>query len=125
MGTCGLFSIRSRKMVSAAERQATVFHQRVAAGEYDAIYDAAAPAFGVSLTRPDSAKFFAAINAKMGVCKMPAGAASYLTSGRTVQLRYRLECAHGTLDETMLYVETGDAARLAGYDAKSPTMVIR
>jgi hypothetical protein len=112
-------------MVSTAERQAAVFHQRLAAGQYDAIYDAAAPAFGVSLTRPDSAKFFAAINAKMGACKMPAGALSHLTSGTTVQLRYRLECAHGTLDETMLYVAATGGARLAGYDANSPTLVLR
>ena len=42
------------------------FHQRLAAGQYDAIYDNAAPAFRTSLNRSDSAKFFTAIRKKNG-----------------------------------------------------------
>ena len=122
VGACGLFSIRTRRIVSAAEREAAVFHQRLAAGRYDAIYDTAAPAFRGALTRTASAAFFANISAKMGACKIPGVASSYLThtgmSGIRVQLRYRLECANGILEETMLYVSTG----LAGYNATSPTV---
>jgi hypothetical protein len=105
------------------------FHQRLAAGQYDAIYDNAAPAFRTSLNRSDSAKFFTAIRKKMGDCKTPVGAISFFTnantSGTSVQLRYRLECASGALDETLVYVVTGDGPRLVGYNANSPALVLR
>ena len=66
MGACGLFFVESRQIAPAAEREAAVFHQRLAAGQYDAIYDNAAPAFRTSLNRSDSAKFFTAIRKKNG-----------------------------------------------------------
>ena len=129
MGACGLFSLHSRKAVAGAEREAAVFHQRLAAGQYDAIYETSTAAFRNSLSRTDSAKFFAAIHGKMGACKTPAGALGYFTntstSGTRVQLRYRLECANGILQETMFYLITGEGPRLLGYDAKSPTLVIK
>jgi len=129
MGACGLFAVHSRKIASDAERAAAVFHQLLARGQYDAIYDTAAPAFQHSLSRTDSAKFFAVIHTKMGDCKTPGGAMSYFTntstSGTRVQLRYRLECANGILQETMAYQFTDDRPRLTGYDARSPTLVIK
>ena len=64
----------------------------------------------------------------MRACRTPAGALPYLTqtstSGTRVQLRYRLQCANGAVQETMLYVVAGDGPRLAGYDANSPALVI-
>jgi hypothetical protein len=129
MGACGLFSIKARKIASAAEREAAVFHQRVAGEQYDAIYDTASPVFRAAVSRADSARYFAAIHVKMGACKIPSGSPTYFTntstSGTRVQLRYRLQCANGALQETLLYAFTGDGPRLAGYDANSPTLILR
>jgi|HubBroStandDraft_1064217.scaffolds.fasta_scaffold35737_3 hypothetical protein len=116
-------------MVSAAEREAAVFHQRVAARQYDTIYDTAAPAFQSSLNRLASAKYFAAIRDKIAACKPPDEAPAYVTNttaaGTRVQLRYRLACANGVLEETMLYVISGDRPRLAGYIATSPALAMK
>jgi len=121
--------MRARKIASAAEQEAAVFHQRLADGQYDAIYETAAPAFRAGVSRTGSARYFTTIRDKMGVCKTPAGALTYFTntntSGTSVQLRYRLECASGALQETMLYVSTGDGPRLAGYNATSPARVLK
>lgn len=129
MAACGLFSLYSRKTAADAERQAAVFHQRMAGGEYDAIYQTTAPDFRLSLNKADSAKYFSAIHDKMGACQAPARAATYLTktttSGTYVQLRYRLQCANGALQETMLYVLAADGPRLAGYDATSPALILK
>ena len=129
MGAYGLYALRDRKVASAAEREAAVFHQRLSDAQYEVIYETAAPSFRVALKRTDSAKYFAAIHDKMGACKMPTGALAYITntskSPTRVQLRYRLQCANGDLEETMLYEVTSDGPRLAGYDANSPSLVIR
>lgn len=62
-----------------------------------------------------------------GGCQMPAGALTVFpnasTSGTSVQLGYRLRCAQGALEETMVYVDAGDGLRLAGYVAASPALV--
>ncbi|MGD0361846.1 MAG: hypothetical protein ABSC93_13320 [Bryobacteraceae bacterium] len=129
MGACGLFSLHARRVAAEAEREAAVFHQRLAGGQFDIIYQTAAPAFRASLNQADADKFFSAIRDKMGVCKMPAEALTYFTnastSGTRVQLRYRLQCANGALDETMLYAFDGGAPQLAGYNATSPALPIR
>jgi hypothetical protein len=128
MGACGLFFVRSRQIAAAAEREAAVFHQSLAAGQYDAIYDRAAPAFKASLNRYDSAKLLATVHIKMGDCKTPAGALSFFTNTNTsatnVQLRYHLACINGALDETLVYVTTDDGPRLVRFGFSSPAPIL-
>jgi hypothetical protein len=129
MGGCGLFWLKAKETALLAEREAAVFHQRLEAGQYAAIYDAAAPAFRARVSRADSAKYFGAVHDKMGACKTPAGALSFFTnantSGTTVRLRYRLECARGSLKETLVFAVAGDGSQLPGYNANSPVLVMK
>ena len=129
MGGCGLFWVKAKGIASRAEREAAVFHQRLAAGQYDAIYDAAAPGFRDRVSRTDAAKFLGGVHEKMGACKTPGAALSFLTnanaSGTRVRLRYRLECANGSLEETFVSAVAGDSPRLLGYDANSPVFVMK
>jgi hypothetical protein len=129
MGGCGLFWLKAKEIASRAEREAAVFHQRLAAAQYAAIYDAAAPAFRTQVSQTDSAKYFGAVHDKMGACKIPAAAQSFLTnattSGTTARLRYRLECASGSLEETLVYAVDGDRPLLLGYNANSPVLVMK
>ncbi len=81
------------------------------------------------MDRSDSAKFFTAIHAKMGDCEMPAGSRGFFTNvntnGTSVRLQYRLQCANGSLDETLVYLSSDTGTRLAGYTANSPTLVMK
>lgn len=129
MGGCGLFWAKAKEAAKRAEREAAVFHQRLEAGQSDTIYDAAAPEFRDTISQADFARFLGAVHGKMGACKTPAAAAGFLTnattSGTTVRLRYRLECASGTLDETLVFVSTGNGPQLLGYNANSPVLIIK
>jgi hypothetical protein len=129
MGGCGLFWVKAKGIASRAEREAAVFHQRLAAGQYAAIYDAAAPAFRARVSRTDSAKYFGAVHDKMGTCKTPVAALGFFTnantSGTTARIRYRLECASGSLEETLVFAVDGDGPRLLGYNANSPVLVMK
>jgi hypothetical protein len=127
MGACGLFWVKAKHVAAAAEREAAVFHQLLAAGQYDAIYDNAAPAFRSSLNRYDSAKLLATVHIKMGECKTPSRALTFFTnastSGTSVQLRYHLACANGALDEALVYVDTDFGPRLVRFDFRSPALL--
>jgi hypothetical protein len=129
MGGCGLFWVKAKETASRAEREAAVFHQRLEAGQYSAIYDAAAPGFRDTISRADLAKFLGAVHNKMGACRTPVAALSFLTnastSGTRVRLRYRLECASGPLEEGLVFLSTGDGPRLFHYSANSPVLVIK
>jgi hypothetical protein len=129
MGGCGLFWAKAKETASRAEREAAVFHQRLAAAQYAAIYDAAAPEFRDAISRADFAKLLSAVHDKMGACKTPAAALSFLTnastSGTRVRLRYRLQCASGPLEEGLVFLSTGDAPQLLHYSASSPVLVIK
>jgi hypothetical protein len=129
MGGCGLFWAKAKEAALSAEREATVFHQRLEAGQYAAIYDAAAPAFRARLSRTDSVKYFGAVHDKIGACKTPAAALSVFTnantSGTTVRLRYGLECASGSLEETLVFAIARDGPQLLGYNANSPVFVLK
>jgi len=129
MGACGLFFVKSRQMAAEADRAAVVFHQRLEAGQYDAIFDAAGVDFRTSVKRWEATGLLAAVHIKMGDCKPPAGSLGYFTntntSGTRVQLRYRLACANGALDETLVYAPDAGGLRLVGYDFRSPTLILK
>jgi hypothetical protein len=129
MGACGLFFARSRQMGAEAERAAALFHKQLAAGQYDAIYDAAGVDFRTAVNRWDAGRLLATVHIKMGECQTPAGSLGYFTnmntSGTRVQLRYRLACANGALDETLAYAPDAGGLRLVGYDFRSPTLILK
>ncbi|MGO4881750.1 MAG: hypothetical protein ACLP59_13115 [Bryobacteraceae bacterium] len=127
MGACGVFFAASKHIAAEAEREAAVFHRRVAAGEYDAIYDTATPAFQLATNRYDSARILASVRLKMGDCKTPAGAlgafTNMSTSGTTVRLNYKVACVNGNLDETLTYLNTDFGPRLLGYNFRSAALL--
>jgi hypothetical protein len=129
MGGCGLFWMKAKADALRAGREAVVIHQRLAAGQYAAIYDAAAPAFRARVSRTDSARYFGALHDKMGECKTPAAEPNFFVnanpSGTTVRLRYRLQCASGSLEETLIFAVSGDGTQLLGYNASSPVLVMK
>jgi hypothetical protein len=65
----------------------------------------------------------------MGNCQAPPAALSYFTnsntSGTRVQLRYRLACATGALNETLVYAPDAGGPRLIGFDFRSPTLILK
>jgi hypothetical protein len=104
-----------------------MFHERLEAGQYDAIFAAAAPAFQKSVQHEAFTQYLATIHDKMGSCSPPSKADNYFAnsnqSGTTVQMRYHVECSKGRLDEGMTFLMKNGAAKLLQYDASSPFLM--
>ena len=119
--------LKSLRAVQPAQKEAAVFHERLHAGQYDAIYAAAAPKFQSNVNNDAFAQYLGTIHDKMGSCPPPPKPDNYFAnsnqSGTTVQLRYHIECSKGRLDEVMTFLVGSGAPRLLQYDASSPFLL--
>lgn len=118
MGGCGLFWLKAKETALLAEREAAVFHQRLEAGQYAAIYDAAAPAFRARVSgrfcqilrrsaRQDGSMQDASQSAEL------LYQCQHLRHGRaasvSVGMRERI------LERNLVFAVAGDGSQLLGY----------
>lgn len=124
LGMCGVFFVNAKEAGLQAEREVALFHERLESAQYDAIWDAAAPAFQASIQPSPFNRYLRGIHDKMGSCKAPAKPITYSsnanTSGTRVRLQYRVECSNGSLDEIFTFAKNGTVMALLGYRASSP-----
>lgn len=111
----------------AADEATTRFHQQVAARQYEAIYDAAAPDLRGATSRDIFIGYMTRIDRKLGACQ-PAkprmdwhinvtSAGAFRTQG------YSRVCANGPLQEQVTLVIRGGVAKLAGYSVNSQLLL--
>jgi hypothetical protein len=113
--------------IKAADDATTRFYQQVAAKQYDAIYDAAAPDLQSATHRDIFIGYMKRIDRKLGACQAakprmdfhinvtPAGA--FRTQG------YSRDCANGPLQEQVTMVIRKGVATLAGYSGNSQLLL--
>lgn len=122
-----LLSCLSSKQVDIARRAVEQFHQEVATGQDDAIYDAADDhAYKESVSRETNRGFFSRVRRKMGACTRSTETNYFIdagTAGTFVRLRYKTQCANGELDELFVWRIEGDRAILVRYEANSPLLL--
>jgi len=125
---CGRLLIQSKQASVEAEHAVALFHQRLESAQYDAIYGDAAPDFQVSIQPAALSKYLATIHEKMGACQPPeqpvtASFNSNTSAGSRVNLRYRIHCSGGELDETFAFAEDRWGTKLLRYRASSPFLL--
>jgi hypothetical protein len=124
LGMCGRFLMQSKQASLEAERQVTLFHQRLESAQYEAIYGDAAPDFQVTIQPSALAEYLASIHDKMGACQAPAKPVTSVfntnTSGARVSLRYRTQCSSGELDEAIHIRRRPLGDQVAAVSSKQP-----
>jgi hypothetical protein len=103
----------------AADDATAQFYQRMAAKQYAAIYDDAAPSITTTIGRDAFVGVMQGIDEHMGACQAPTKAARFNTNinnGVTTHSQgYVQVCANGKLQETVITVIEGGKAKIAGY----------
>jgi hypothetical protein len=102
------------------------FHDRLASGEGDAIYQEAGPEYQRSLDSGTNGRFLARIRRKMGV---PGRAirtgynVMYTSAGATVNTQYRVSYTNGEAQETFVWRLKDGKAVLLGFTISNPLML--
>jgi hypothetical protein len=110
-----------------ADKTASDFYAQVAAKQYAAIYQAAAPEFRGAMTSDTFVGMMTRIDRRMGACQTPKKAVNWrfnaTQAGDFQTQAYIRACANGPLNETVTVVVRGGKAPLAGYQASSPLLL--
>jgi len=119
----GCHPVQDASQVDSAVEQ---FHERLAAGEADAIYRDAGPEYQQSIDSETNRKFIARIGRKLGV----PGKASrtgynvmYTPSSAVVNTQYRVNYTNGVATETFVWRVKDGKATLLGFTVNSPLML--
>ena len=103
---------------TAAAQQAVVqFHQRLDAGQFDAIYDASGSELKAITSKPQFVALLAGIHGKLGAVKQTKQVGwnvNYNTGGGTITLTYQTQFGAGSSSEQFVY-RTGATPMLIGY----------
>ena len=106
-----------------ADDATTQFYQQVAAKQYQAIYDGAAPELKNSTSVADFIAVMQRIDDNMGACQPPVKRLDFHTKanpdGFLRDQGYTQTCANGKLTETVTIVLRNGVAKLAGYQFNS------
>jgi hypothetical protein len=110
-----------------ADRAESQFYDQVAAKQYLAIYQAAAPEFRSAMPQDTFIGMMNRIDRKMGACRPPVKLQDWhfnASPGGDLQTQgYSRACANGALNEHVTVVIRGGQAQIAGYYAANPLLV--
>ena len=113
---------------TAASQQAVArFHQRLDAGQYDAIYDNSGAELKAITPKPQFVALLAAIHGKLGAVqasKQVGWNVNYNNGVGTVALTYQTQFASGSGTEQFVY-RTGEPPSLVGYHIESSDLMTK
>lgn len=120
-GGCGMSD-----SFGAAKSAVIEFHSRMNAEQYDAIYDAADPAFRQALNREAAHNFFSLLHGKFG--NYGSATTTNLdynttTEGRFVNMNCTATYNNGAVQEEFKWKINGGKAQLYNYNANSPLLL--
>ena len=124
LGACGL-----KQSYNVSEAEAAKFHAALSAGQYDAIWNSAAPEMQ---SRTDQARFTAlldAISRKLGKvteAKQTNWSSNNNNGVSTITMKFATTFEHGSAKETLVFLwVTVDSLKLSDYAIDSPDMLIK
>jgi hypothetical protein len=110
-----------------ADQATDQFYRQVAAKQYQAIYDNAAPELRGAVSAAIFVGFMQRVDRKFGVCQPPAKRFDWhITTTPTGTARdqgYTRICAGGRLQESVTVVVRNGVAQFAGYHALNPQLL--
>jgi hypothetical protein len=105
-----------------ADDATTLFYQQMAAKQYQAIYEGAAPELKTSVSEADFIGMMQHIDDVAGACQAPVKRLDIHTQanpgGFLRSQGYSQTCANGKLNETVTIILRNGVAKLAGYEDK-------
>lgn len=111
----------------ASDAAIAQFYQRVAAKDYGAVWDEAAPQLQTSTARDLFIGMMQRIDRKLGACQPPVKQFDFHinvgSGGTTISQGYQRACANGPLAEKVTVLVAGGHAKILGYDAQSPLLL--
>ena len=109
------------KDTAAAQQAVVQFHQRLDAGQFDAVYDASGPELKAITSKPQFVQLLAGIHGGLGAVKSTRQTGwnvNYNNGSGTVTLTYETQFASGGGTEEFIY-RAGARPLLAGYHIQS------
>lgn len=113
--------------VKQAAQEVESFHHELDAGNYEAIWQASAPAMKASATKADFEKLMAAVHTKLGNTRKSTQSGwrvNATTGGTFTVVGQDTEYARGKAAETFTFQSDGKRLRLVGYNINSREMII-
>ena len=105
-----------------AEPAVQQFHQRLDAGQYQAICSEAVEGFCVPAAAGDTMSFLKGVHEKLGntsSAKRGVWNVSSTTGGTFVRMQYNTAFANGSAAETFTWIKSGNTFKLYGYNVQS------
>lgn len=116
----------AKARIDDAQKAVELFHERMSAGQYNAIYDSATNSFKSAGPREFMQASFKRINRKMGICteaKQTGWNINATTSGTFIRLGYIRKCANGDLQEQFIWKTQDGQPTLQRFEANSPLLL--
>jgi hypothetical protein len=101
-----------------AEAEVPGFHDALASGQFDRLYDNGSDEFKGAATKADLVSLLDSVRNKLGAVTSSTRASwnvNYRTNGTFVTLIYETQFAHGTAVEEFVYQISDNKPQLAGY----------
>lgn len=125
-GPCGVGNVAvcsGLRMASRlAEPAVQQFHQRLDAGQYQAICSEAVEGFCAPGAAGDAMSFLKGVHEKLGTtssAKRGGWNVSSATGGTFVRMQYNTTFANGSAAETFTWIKSGNTFKLYGYNVQS------
>jgi uncharacterized protein YceK len=110
-----------------SKQQVAIFHQRLDAGDYAAIYKASGAELKTAATEQDFTRLLQAVHTKLGKVKSAELQGTNIfagTNGKRTTLTYATQFERGTGTETFVYAGATPAPLLVEYSINSTDMMI-
>jgi hypothetical protein len=114
------------KDVGAAEGGVARFHAELNSGQFNSIYEQAAPGWKQATNEPDTVKLFSAIHNKLGSfisASQTGWHVNYGTGGTTTLLTFNSKFQKGEAEESFTFLSDGKQVQLMAYNINSRALI--
>jgi hypothetical protein len=115
------------KDVPIAEKAIDQFHERLNAGDLDAVYETSGNQMKTAATKDFLSQFLAAVHRKLGNFQSGKTAGwndQVMTGGHTLTINYSAEYERGSASESFTFSIENDRATLEGYHINSNALIV-
>jgi hypothetical protein len=127
LGVGALASCSVGQDLPAANAAVGAFHQKLNAGDFAGIYDAASPDLKNLSSQADFTQLLSAVHRKLGNYQSGSAGSwndNVNTTGHFISLTFSAKYERGSADESFVYRVDGAKLALAGYHVSSNALIV-